>query len=56
MSLFIRTLVALMILIPYWLARQPRSTAEIFVVALIAFGSGRIVATLAIPSPPDSEQ
>ena len=56
MSLFIRTLVALMILIPYWLARQPRSTAEIFVVALIAFGSGRIVAALAAPPPPDGER
>ena len=56
MSLFIRTLVALVILIPYWLARQPRSTAEIFVVALIAFGSGQIVAALATPPPPDSER
>jgi hypothetical protein len=56
MSLFIRTLVALMVLIPCWFAYQPRSTAELFVFALIAFGCGRIVAVLGTPPPSDGER
>jgi len=44
MSFAIRMLVTLAILIPYWVIRMPHETAEIFVVALVAFGAGRIVA------------
>ncbi|HEV7556151.1 MAG TPA: hypothetical protein VGO00_11875 [Kofleriaceae bacterium] len=44
MSFAIRMLVTLAILVPYWLIRMPHETAEIFVVAFIAFGVGRIVA------------
>ena len=42
----IRLLVTLMIIVPYWAIRQPRDTAEIFVVALIAFASGRLAAAV----------
>jgi hypothetical protein len=44
MSFVIRMLVTLAILVPYWLVRMPHETAEIFVVAFVAFGAGRIVA------------
>jgi hypothetical protein len=46
MSFAIRMLVTLAILIPYWIIRMPHDTAEIFVIALVAFGTGRIVAYL----------
>ena len=39
-------LVTLAIVVPYWIVRMPRDTVEIFVVALIAFGAGRVVAHL----------
>ncbi len=39
----IRMLVTLAILLPYFLIRQPHETIEIFIVAVVAFGSGRLV-------------
>lgn len=56
MSFPIRMVVALAILVPYWLTRQPRAPTEIFVVALVAFGSGRIVAALATRKSLDVEE
>jgi hypothetical protein len=47
MSFLIRTVVALAILVPYCLARQPHEPTELFVISLIAFGGGRLVAALA---------
>ena len=51
MSYVVRLLVTLAILVPYWMVRMPRDTVEIFVVALIAFGTGRIVAHLLVKKP-----
>jgi len=38
----LRIAITCAILIPYWLLRQPRAAPEIFVVALVAFGAGRL--------------
>jgi hypothetical protein len=51
MSFAIRMLVTLSIVIPYWLIRMPTNTAEIFVLAVVAFGAGRIVAYLIDKKP-----
>jgi len=42
----IRMLVTLAILVPIWLIRQPKDMVETFVIAVIAFGAGHIVAAL----------
>jgi hypothetical protein len=55
MSFAIRMLVTLAILIPYWIVRQPRNTAEIFGIALVAFAAGRIVAFVMADKPNDRE-
>ena len=54
----LRIAITCAILIPYWLIRQPRDTIEIFIVAFVAFGAGRL-AVMAIeqnqkkpPQPP----
>lgn len=54
--LAVRLAITCAILVPYMLIRQPRDTIEIFVVALVAFGAGRL-AVFAIekgrkPDPP----
>ncbi len=38
----LRIAITCAILIPYWLIRQPRDTIEIFIVAFVAFGAGRL--------------
>jgi len=42
----LRIAITLAILIPYWLIRQPRDTVEIFIVAFVAFGAGRLTVML----------
>ena len=39
----IRMLVTMAIILPYFLIRQPHDTIEIFIVAVLGFGSGRLV-------------
>jgi hypothetical protein len=44
--LAIRLLVTLAILVPVWVIRQPQTTLETFVIAVIAFGAGHLVEAL----------
>ena len=44
----VRMLVTLAILVPYYVVRQPHETVEIFIIAVIAFGTGRAVEALVV--------
>ena len=55
----LRIAITCAILVPYWIIRQPRDTIEIFVVAFVAFGVGRLAVFLIeenkkkqLPPPP----